>query len=92
MLCQAVFFRHTGGNFIILAAHVDDCTLAAETVEVVEAFKRELGLHDEATDLGELHWLLGMEIRRDRDTRTINTSQHSYVDAILRRYNMDELT
>jgi hypothetical protein len=42
-------------------------------------------------DLGELHWLLGIEIKRDREARTIHLSQRSYIDSILRRYGLDTL-
>ncbi len=59
---------------MIVAVHVDDCTLVAKTDEVVTEFKKGLGEHVEVTDLGELHWLLGMEVRRDRDARTIHIS------------------
>ena len=45
----------------------------------------------EVTDLGELHWMLGVEIRRDREAGTIHLSQRAYIDSILRRYNFDEL-
>jgi hypothetical protein len=46
---------------------------------------------DEVTDLGELHWMLGLEIKRDRDAWTIHLSQRVYIDSILRRYNLDGL-
>ncbi len=47
---------------MILAVHVDDCMLAAKSLEVIATFKQELAEYVEVTDLGELHWLLGMEI------------------------------
>ncbi len=88
---QAVFYRPVSkGDFMAIAVHVDDCTLAAETLTVIEDFKAELGKHVEVTDLGELHWLLGMEVKRDREARSIHLSQLSYIDSILRRHNLDE--
>ncbi|GLB43841.1 putative encoded by [Lyophyllum shimeji] len=41
--------------------------------------------------LGELHWLLGIEIKRVREQRTIHLSQRSYIDSILRRYGLQDL-
>ncbi len=88
---QAVFYRlDDKKGFMVLAVHVDDCTLAAKSLEVIAAFKKELSEHVEVTDLGELHWLLGMEIKRDRDARTLHISQKSYIEGILRRYGMDD--
>jgi len=43
--------------------------------------KEKLGTCVEVTDLGELHWLLGIEI-----ARVIRLSQCQYIDDIIRRY------
>lgn len=53
---------------IIVLVHIDDCTIAATAIMLIEHFKKEIAKHVEITDLGELHWLLGIEIRRDRET------------------------
>ena len=45
----------------------------------------------EITDLGELHWLLGIEVRRVREQRRLYLSQRSYIDSILRRYGFQDL-
>ena len=47
--------------------------------------------HVEITDLGELHWLLGIEIRRDHEKCAIYLSQRSYIDSILCHYNLQDL-
>ncbi len=41
---QAVFYRQAQkGEFMAVAVHVDDCTLAAKSLKVIEDFKTELG-------------------------------------------------
>jgi hypothetical protein len=65
---QAVFYRRNA-TLLIMAVHVDDCTIAAWPAEVVVELKEKLGTRMEVTNLGELHWLLGIEITRDRDAR-----------------------
>jgi len=45
----------------------------------------------EISDLGELHWLLGMEIKRDCKQHTLHLSQRSYIDSIIRRYHPEDL-
>jgi hypothetical protein len=40
------------------------------------------------TDLGPIHWLLGIQITRNRNTRTISLSQRSYIDALITRFSM----
>jgi hypothetical protein len=39
-------------------------------------------------DLGELHFILGIEVKRDRPRRTIKLGQRSYIDTILARFGM----
>lgn len=88
---QAVFLRRNGEDMEIVVVHVDDCTIAATTVDLITKLKGQFREYVEITDLGELHWLLGIEVTRDRDARTISLSQKSYIDSIIRRFNFDEL-
>jgi hypothetical protein len=88
---QAVFYWDEGEQLCIVVVHVDDCTIAASELQLIQDFKMNLRKYVEITDLGEIHWLLGLEIRRDRESRTIHLSQRSYIDSALRRYNFDDL-
>ena len=47
--------------------------------------------HVEVTDLSELHWMLGVEIKRDWHAGLIHMSQQAYINSIIRRYNLDDL-
>jgi Reverse transcriptase (RNA-dependent DNA polymerase) len=61
---SAIFVRHSKDQGItILMAHVDDLTLVASSMDLVNALKRDLKSKLEMTDMGELHWLLGIEIK-----------------------------
>ena len=90
---QAVFYKANKdkNEVTVVAVHVDDCTIAATNLKLIDEFKAGLRKHVEVTDLGELHWMLGVEIKRDRRAGTIHMSQRAYIDSILRRYNFDEL-
>jgi hypothetical protein len=88
---QAVFYRRKGTGLIIVLVHVDDCTIAATSMLLIENFKKAMAKHVEISDLGELHWILGIEVRRERENKKIFLSQPAYLDSILRRYGLDEL-
>jgi len=90
---QAVFYKldKAKNEITVVAVHVDDCTIAASNLTLIEEFKAGLRQHVEVTDLGELHWMLGVEIKRDRQAGTIHLSQRAYIDSILKRYNFDDL-
>jgi len=88
---QAVFYRRRGKSLTIVVVHVDDCTIAATARVLIDEFKAKLREHVEITDLGELHWLLGIEVQRNRPARLLHLSQRSYIDAILRRFGFEDL-
>ena len=89
---MAVFYRHGDkGELAIVLVHVDDCTIAATSTQLISEFKTGVAKQVEISDLGELHWLLGVEIHRDRAHRTLALSQCSYIASILRRYGFEDL-
>jgi Reverse transcriptase (RNA-dependent DNA polymerase) len=90
---EAVFFKVDAckGDLTITAVHVDDCTIAATCIRLIEELKASLRQHVEVTDLGELHWMLSIDIKHDREASTIHLSQRAYIDAILHCYNFANL-
>jgi hypothetical protein len=85
-----VFVATIGTHLLILASHVDDCTVTGSSRELVKAFKDESGSQFKITDLGPISWLLGMKVTRDRDAHTIAISQRPYIEAILTKYNFTD--
>ena len=45
----------------------------------------------EVTDLGKLHWILGIKIQHDCESGTTHLSQHAYINSILHCYNLADL-
>jgi hypothetical protein len=90
---QAVFYRRCEetGVLIVVLVHVDDCSIVGKTKALIARFKLEIAKFVDITDMGELHWILGIEVRRIREERRILLSQKSYIDSILRRYGFEDL-
>jgi hypothetical protein len=65
--------------------------IVASTICLIKELKARLYKHIKVTDLGELHWMLGIEVKHDREGRTMHLSQQAYIDAILRCYHFDDL-
>src|SRR6266498_191235 len=59
---QAVFYRRGEGKLMIVLVHVDDCTIVANAQPLITHFKIEIVKHVEITDLGDLHWILSIEV------------------------------
>jgi hypothetical protein len=88
---QAVFYRVEGESVMALASHVDDCSAVASSVELEEEIKTELRKAFEISDLGEINWILGIAVKRDRTARTIRLSQKSYINSMLSRYGFENI-
>ena len=55
-------------------------------------FKSTLSSHFEMSDHGELAWILGIHVQRDRILRTISLSQAAYIDSVVKRFNLTSAT
>ena len=86
-----VFYRCDGTSLIIVLVHVDNCTIVATALPLINNFKASLVKHVEITDLGELHWLLGVKIHCKCEWRLIYLSQQSYLDLIITHYGFQDL-
>jgi len=86
----AVFYVHEERNIVVLACHVDDCTITGSYHSLVQAYKDKIKAKYSLTDLGPANWLLGIKIDRNLDARTISLSQSSYINSILLRFNFTD--
>jgi hypothetical protein len=87
---HAVFYRYAGQDAIIVAVDVDDLTMAGNSRNAIRRFKDELRTVVNIKDLGDLSWLLGIEVKRDRVLRTISLSQRAYIERIIARFNLQD--
>ncbi len=71
-----------------MGVYVDDLTIAAANVDTLARFKTEMSKRYEMKDLGELHFILGLQVKRDRSARTLHLSQKQYINTVLERFDM----
>ena len=58
-------FHHYDQDAVILAVDVNDITIAGDSKRGVKRFKEQLGARYKIKDMGDLNWLLGLEVTRD---------------------------
>jgi Reverse transcriptase (RNA-dependent DNA polymerase) len=85
-----VFRAETGSDVLILAVHVDDCAITGSSPELIEAYKKKLNERYSLTDLGPIHWLLGIRVIRNHVERTISLSQAAYIDTIVAQFGLTD--
>ena len=69
---QGCFFHWDGADLLVVVIHVDDCTVGAARASQIDEFKKELKKHVEITDLGNVNWLLGIQIQQDHKRKVIS--------------------
>lgn len=57
-----IFITFIGAHILILASHIDNCTITESSKELIKAFKAEIGSCFHITDPRPISWLLGMKI------------------------------
>ena len=62
-------------SFVILAVYVDDIIPLSNDIDMLNAEKKLLCKHFEMTDQGEIHFILGMTVKRGRENRTLFINQ-----------------
>jgi hypothetical protein len=90
MASPRVFIAQVNGHILILAMHVDDCVLTGSSSKQIAEYKLKLNSCYALTDLGPVHWLLGIKVTCDRAAHTISLSQEAYIDAILSRFALSD--
>jgi hypothetical protein len=87
---QAVYFKRTSTEQMVITVSVDDMAVTANDISHIHRFKSQLQAYFEISDLGELKWLLGLKVTRDRTARTLTLSQKAYVATIVECFCLED--
>ena len=85
--CVFVFVREDGATLVVVL-YVDDMMIAGSNKQIVDDFKQAIMKRFAVKDQGELRWVLGVEVIRDRKRRTLEINQRVYVEKTLDRLGM----
>ena len=76
-------------SFVILAVYVDDIIPVSNDVNMRKVERESLCKEFEMVDQGEIHFILGMSIKRNRIVRTLSINQEKYLESLLNRFGME---
>jgi hypothetical protein len=85
-----VYKKESGSAIVFLILYVDDILLIGNDIHMLEFVKASLKKSFFMKDLGEAAYILGIRIYRDRSKRLIGLSQDTYIDKVLKRFNMEQ--
>uniref|UniRef100_A0A251VEZ8 Putative zinc finger, CCHC-type n=1 Tax=Helianthus annuus TaxID=4232 RepID=A0A251VEZ8_HELAN len=73
---------------LVICLYVDDLIIASSSMKQITDFKEEMKKEFEMTDMGKLHYFLGMEVLYENGN--IILSQRKYMRNLLERYKMTQ--
>ena len=89
---QCIYMKVNGNKYIFLVLYVDDILLVANDTDLLIETKQLLFSHFDMKDLGEAFYVLGIQILRDRPSGIMSLSQQTYIESILKRFNMQSFS
>ena len=87
---HSVFIHHltTEREDLMIAVATDDMAITGNSDQAVTQFKNKIKRVYEITDLGNLHWFLGMEIKHDHAMCTISINQCVYIEGMATKFRL----
>ena len=85
--CLYVLQEH-GKIVLIVLIYIDDMAIAGKEIPGIILFKQNLSKDFKITDLGEIKFILGIQITRDRSNYLLYLNQSAYITQILVRFGM----
>eukprot|EP00253_Pinus_taeda_P017055 PITA_17055 len=81
-----LYIKENDGKIIIVVLYVHDLIFTSNDASLIADFKEVMKSEFEMTDLGFLRYFLGIEV--DQSENGVFISQDKYVEAVLKRFNM----
>ena len=85
----SVFTLSDSGTFLYLAVWVDDILLIGPQSKLIHSVKTLLRQSFQMSDLGDVSYLLGIDVTRDRTARSMTLHQGLYLKHLLTRFKME---
>jgi hypothetical protein len=82
----SLFYYSKGGITVYVLVYVDDIIVASSSVDATKALLKDLEKEFALKDLGDLHYFLGIEVKKISDGLLL--TQQRYATDIIRRANM----
>ena len=77
-------------KFVILSLYVDGKLIVGNIKEYILEIKGWLSSKFEMKDMGEVAYILGVKISKDRSKKLLSPSQEQYIKKILKQFRMQD--
>ena len=80
----------SGHKICFLILYVDDILLAANDKGLLHEIKQFLSENFDMKDMGEVSYIIGIKIHRDRHKGVLGLSHETYINKVLERFRMKD--
>jgi hypothetical protein len=87
---HCVFFKKVSGNSVYFAVYVDDMLIFGKTREIVVQMKEMIKQKFKVDDRGEVDFILGMKVQRDRERKLLKINHQRYINELMSTYGFEE--
>jgi hypothetical protein len=87
---HCVYYLRRSGQVVIIFIYVDDSGIVSSSLHLLGQVKEFLHAHFAMKDLGEAEYVLGIQLIRSPDLKSIILSQKAYLLSILTRFGMKD--
>ena len=87
---DCVYVKTVGDKFIIILLYVDDLIPVSNDIQLLDAEKSALCKQFDMVDNGEVSFILGLNVKREREINVLTISQSRYLQDILKRFRMED--
>ncbi|POM78942.1 Integrase catalytic core protein [Phytophthora palmivora] len=84
-----IYVQNLRVEWVIMVIYVDELTIMSKRMRLINKIKAELSMRFKMKDLGNISYILKMEITRNRVDKTMSISQHRYIVYLLKKYNIE---
>jgi hypothetical protein len=85
---QCVYVRRKKDELSLLALYVDDLVVASTSIDGINQLEGHLRAKYSMKPIGDIEFVLGLAVRRDRKSRVLTLSQRAFAETALKRFNM----
>ena len=85
---RCIYIKTIDEIVVLIALFVDDTIICCNNLQVLSTEKKMLSTKFEMDDQGEIHFFLGMAIKRERSSGTLTIDQSLYLEKVLKRFGM----
>ena len=82
------YVKRNGSNYLYLSLYVDDILITGDDLDAINGIKQWLKSTFKMKDMDEAKYVLGIKITYDRLNRLLTLSHESYLETVLKRFDM----